>query len=127
MLAMLAEADVRGRYCDDRNQLFERIDFFKEFCQENDCFTQPRSFPSAHSRFIYFQKENSNLDYHAYDDTRFQVVMMSGLPGSGKDTWIQENLPEYKVISLDQLRRQMGVEPSVNQGEVANAAKSHAK
>lgn len=27
--------------------------------------------------------------------------MMSGLPGSGKDTWIQENLPDWGVISLD--------------------------
>ena len=127
MLAMLAEADVRGRYCNEQKQLFERIDFFREFCQENDCFTQPRSFPSAHSRFIYFQKEGGNPNYHAYDDTRFQVVMMSGLPGSGKDTWIKENLPESKVISLDQLRQEMGVKPGENQGEVANAAKSIAK
>lgn len=127
MLAMLAEADVKGRYCDDRKQLLERIDFFREFCRENDCFTQPRLFPSAHSRFIYFQKEDGNPDYHAYDDTRFQVIMMSGLPGSGKDTWIKENLPDYKVISLDKLRQEMGIEPSENQGEVANAAKSLAK
>jgi putative nucleotidyltransferase with HDIG domain len=127
MLAMLAEADVRGRYCDDRKQLFERIDFFREFCLENDCFTQPRSFPSAHSRFIYFHKEHKNPDYHAYDDNRFQVVMMSGLPGSGKDSWIQENLPDLMVISLDELRHQMSVEPGKNQGEVANAAKSLAK
>ncbi|AFY57963.1 putative domain HDIG-containing protein [Rivularia sp. PCC 7116] len=127
MLAMLAEADVRGRYCNDQNQLFERIDFFREFCRENNCFSQPRLFPSAHSRFIYFQKENGNPDYHAYDDTRFQVVIMSGLPGSGKDTWIQENLPEYKVISLDDLRREMGIKPGDNQGEVANAAKYLAK
>ncbi|MBV6625869.1 MAG: AAA family ATPase [Rivularia sp. (in: Bacteria)] len=127
MLAMLAVADVRGRDCSDKNQLFERIDFFREFCQENNCFTQPRLFPSAHSRFTYFQKEDGNPDYHAYDDTRFQVVMMSGLPGSGKDTWIQENLPNYKVISLDALRQKMGIKPSDNQGEVANAAKYLAK
>mgnify|MGYP001794974253 FL=1 len=127
MLAMLAEADVKGRYCDDQNQLFERIDFFREFCQENHCFTQSRSFPSAHSRFIYFQKEDRNPDYHAYDNTRFQVVMMCGLPGSGKDTWIQENLSDYKEISLDKLRHEMRIEHGGNQGEVANAAKYLAK
>ena len=127
MLAMLAEADVRGRYCQDRNQLFERIEFFREFCRENHCFTQKRIFPSAHSRFLYFQKPNGNPDYHAYDDTRLQVVIMSGLPGSGKDTWIQENLPNYKVISLDKLRFEMGIQPSDNQGEVANRAKAIAK
>ncbi|BAZ01833.1 hypothetical protein NIES37_58400 [Tolypothrix tenuis PCC 7101] len=127
MLATLAEADVRGRYCNDQAQLLERINFFREFCQENHCFDQPRQFPSAHSRFIYFQKENGNPNYEAYDDTRFQVVMMSGLPGSGKDTWIKENLPDWQVISLDKLRQQMGIDPEDDQGVVANAAKALAK
>ncbi|MBD2209667.1 AAA family ATPase [Nostoc linckia FACHB-104] len=127
MLAMLAEADVRGRYCNDQAQLLERIEFFREFCQENHCFDQPRQFPSAHSRFIYFQKENGNPDYEAYDDTRFQVVIMSGLPGSGKDTWIKENLPDWEVISLDKLRQQMGIDPEDDQGVIANAAKALAK
>jgi predicted kinase len=127
MLGLLAEADVRGRYCDDQAQLFERIEFFREFCQENHCFEQPRIFPSAHSRFIYFQKEDRHPDYEAYDDTRFQVVMMSGLPGSGKDTWIQENLPNWRVISLDELRKTMGIDPDEDQGAVVNAAKTIAK
>ncbi|MDJ0693991.1 AAA family ATPase [Mastigocoleus sp. MO_188.B34] len=127
MLAMLAEADVKGRYCGDRDGLLELIEFFREFCRENDCFDRPRSFLSSHSRFVYFHKENADPNYRAYDDTRFQVTMMSGLPGSGKDTWIKENCSELKVISLDELRRFMGVEPTENQGIVANRAKAIAK
>jgi hypothetical protein len=42
-----------------------------------------RIFPSDHSRFIYFHNENGHPDYAAYDDTRLQVVMMSGLPDAG--------------------------------------------
>ncbi len=127
MLSMLAEADVRGRYCDDQGQLLERIEFFREFAQENHCFDKPRSFPSSHSRFVYFQKEHGNPNYQAYDDNRLQVVMMSGLPGVGKDTWIHHNLPDFQVISLDRLRQQMGVDPGDNQGAVVNAAKAIAK
>ncbi|MBD2197319.1 AAA family ATPase [Calothrix anomala] len=127
LLALLAEADVKGRYCDDQAQLIERIEFFREFCQENHCFHQPRIFPSAHSRFIYFQEEDGNPNYEAYDDTRLQVVLMSGLPGAGKDTWISENLPDWQVISLDKLREKMGIEPDDDQGVVANAAKALAK
>ncbi|MEM7726838.1 MAG: AAA family ATPase [Cyanobacteria bacterium P01_A01_bin.45] len=127
MLSLLAEADVRGRYCQDKNQLLERIEFFREFCRENDCFDKPRKFLSTHSRFVYFHKENANPNYHAYDHTRFQVTMMSGLPGSGKDTWIRENCSGMKIISLDDLRRSMGVKPTENQGIVANKAKAIAK
>lgn len=127
MLAILAEADVLGRDCQDQNQLLEKIQFFREFTLENKCFNKPRKFPSDHSRFVYFQKENGDPNYFAYDDTQFEVVLMSGLPGSGKDTWIQKNLPDWEVISLDQIRLSMGVQPSEDQGIVANAAKTKAK
>ncbi|MGH1395102.1 MAG: AAA family ATPase [Trichormus sp.] len=127
MLSLLAEADVRGRYCDDQAQLLERIAFFREYTQENHCFDKPRAFTSAHSRFIYFQKENSHPDYAAYDDTRLEVVMMSGLPGAGKDTWIQQNILDLPVISLDALRQEMGVAPDTEQGMVVNTAKTIAK
>jgi len=127
MLALLAEADVRGRYCDDQGQLFEKIQFFREFCLENNCFQQARIFPSAHSRFLYFQKENRDPDYHAYDDTRFQVILMSGIPGSGKDTWIEENVADWKVISLDEIRKKINVDPEDDQSIVINQAKATAK
>jgi putative nucleotidyltransferase with HDIG domain len=127
LLSVLAEADVRGRYCDDQAQLLERIAFFREFCQENQCFHHSRIFPSDHSRFVYFQKENGHPDYAAYDDTRLQVVMMSGLPGAGKDTWIQENLSDWPVISLDELRKTLKIAPDEDQGAVINAAKALAK
>ncbi|NJK66908.1 MAG: AAA family ATPase [Microcoleus sp. SU_5_3] len=126
-LALLAEADVRGRQCSDRQELLEKIELFREFCQENKCFDSPRQFPSAHSRFIYFRKENGNPDYAAFDDTRCEVVLMSGLPASGKDYWIQENLPDWPVISLDALRQEMNVPPDETPGSVIMEAKKRAR
>ncbi len=126
-LAMLAEADARGRQCDDQKEILERIQLFREFCQENNCLDAPRQFPSAHSRFIYFRKEDGYPDREAFDDTRCEVVMMSGLPGSGKDSWIAENLPDWPVISLDALRKDMNVSPEKDQGAVVNRAKELAK
>ncbi len=127
LLGLLAEADVRGRHCDDRSQLLEKIQFFREFCQENHCFEYPRQFASHHSRFVYFQKENGNPDYAAFDDTKFEVILMSGLPGSGKDYWVRENLPDWRAIALDEVRKQMNISPKDEQGEVINQAKSIAK
>jgi hypothetical protein len=65
LLALLAEADVRGRQCDDQLELLERVQFFREFCQENNCLFYSRPFPSDHSRFVYFQKDNRDPNYAA--------------------------------------------------------------
>jgi putative nucleotidyltransferase with HDIG domain len=127
LLAILAEADVRGRECEDRGELLGRIDYFREFCQENNCLVTSWQFPSNLSRFIYFQKENCDPNYLPFDDTKFEVIMMSGLPASGKDYWIRENLPDWTVISLDELRKIMKVSPTDNQGPVVDRAKATAK
>ncbi|MEG4037065.1 AAA family ATPase [Microcoleus sp. S36b_A4] len=126
-LALLAEADVRGRHCADRQELLDKIELFREFCQENNCLDTPRQFPSAHSRFIYFRKDNGNPDAEMFDDTKCEVVLMSGLPGSGKDYWIRENLPNLPIISLDALRLEMNISPEKNQSDVVEKAKQRAK
>ena len=52
---------------------------------------------------------------------------MSGLPGTGKDTWIKNNLPDLPVISLDNIRRGNKIPPTAEQGMVANLAREQAK
>jgi putative nucleotidyltransferase with HDIG domain len=126
-LALLAEADVRGRLCSDRQQLLDKIELFREFCQENNCLNFPHQFPSAHSRFLYFRKDSGNPNYEAFDDTQCEVILMSGLPGSGKDYWIKENLPHLPVISLDALRQEMNVPPNETPGSIVVAAKNRAR
>jgi predicted kinase len=52
---------------------------------------------------------------------------MSGLPASGKDTWIANNLANLPVISLDRIREATGISPTEKQGVVIYAAKDSAK
>jgi predicted kinase len=126
-LAILAEADVRGRVCRDQAALLDNIALFVECCREHDCLAAPRAFPSNHSRFVYFQDHRRSPDYPAYDDTRCQVVLMSGLPAVGKDRWIRDNLPDWPAISLDALRDELGVGPTGQQGPVVAQARSSAR
>lgn len=126
-VALLAETDVRGRICQDQQELLERVALFREFCQEQACYTAPRAFASEYSRFIYLQSEHGDPDYEAYDDTRLEVVVMSGLPGAGKDTWIRTHLPDWPIISLDGVRRELGVSPEDDQGQVVQAARERAR
>src|SRR5262249_41628083 len=60
-VALLAEADVRGRTCADQRELLERIDLFRQCCTELGCLTQPRAFATAHSRFSYFRNPDATL------------------------------------------------------------------
>ncbi|MDQ2716181.1 MAG: AAA family ATPase [Chloroflexota bacterium] len=126
-VALLAEADVRGRICQDRDELLARIALFREFCKELGCYDRTRQFPTSHSRFVYFRSENASPDYQAYDDTQFEVVMMSGLPGAGKDHWLKNHLPGWPVISLDQIRRELKIAPTNAQGHVVQTAKERAR
>ncbi|HEY9808026.1 MAG TPA: AAA family ATPase [Halomicronema sp.] len=126
-LAILAEADIGGRICTDQQELFERITFFREYCQENNCLTKPWQFPDSYSRFIYFHKDKTDPNYQAFDDSRCQVILMAGLPASGKDTWIENNLSNFPEISLDKIRKELNNSPEKNQAFVVNLAKKRAK
>ncbi|NUO03050.1 MAG: AAA family ATPase, partial [Saprospiraceae bacterium] len=123
---LLAKADVLGRICADKADLLERVEYFKEFCIENQCFEGAYPFVNTHSKFRYFFTD-ARYPAELYDDTAFQIRLMSGIPGSGKDTFLKNNL--LPVVSLDNLRREMGVEhgDSKGQGHVVQAAYSLAK
>jgi predicted kinase len=126
-VALLAEADVHGRVCADRQELLDRIALFRELCREARCYDAPRTFASAHSRFLYFRGQRDDPDHEAYDDTAFEVVLMSGLPGAGKDSWIRAHLADQPVVSLDQIRGELRIDPADDQGEVVRAAKERAR
>jgi predicted kinase len=54
---------------------------------------------------------------------------MSGIAGSGKDTFCAKNYPDLPVISLDNIRRELKIKPDDRngQGKVAQLAYSRAK
>ncbi|SFO72941.1 Predicted kinase [Actinomadura madurae] len=121
-LVLLASADILGRICPDTEELLENVALYGEYCAEQDCLDGPRAFPSDHARFWYFRKPGRDPGYAAYDDTRCTVTVLSGLPGVGKDHWIEANRPDVPVVSLDRLRAEMGVDPAGDQRAVAAAA-----
>ncbi|EGO64677.1 AAA family ATPase [Acetonema longum] len=126
-LALLAKADVLGRRCPDRQELLERIELFADFCREHGCYRERGRFADAYSRFLYFQKEKADPAYRAYDDTKFEVILMSGLPAAGKDTWVARHCAGLPVVSLDRLRQELKIAPDEEQGQVVQAAKERAR
>lgn len=111
-LRMLAEADARGRICGDTDELLETLEFFELFCKEHDCWGKPRQFATPHTRFHYFSTEESYADYVPFENFKCEVTVLSGLPGMGKDHYIQSHAKDVPVVSLDDIRRKYKLSPT---------------
>jgi putative nucleotidyltransferase with HDIG domain len=126
-LALLAEADARGRICRDPQRMLDNVALFAEFCREEGCLDRPWAFPSDHARFVYFREDNRSPDFAPHEEFGSEVVLISGMPGVGKDTWIRSQLPDWPVVSLDELREELEVDPAGEQGPVLQAAREQAR
>jgi putative nucleotidyltransferase with HDIG domain len=128
LLTILAEADHRGRIVAKENDdTMTRIALFRDFCEECEVWSGPRAFANDASRFHFFHTPDAHPTLSLFDASKFEVTVLSGLPGSGKDTWVQANAGEREVISLDDIRRELEVEPSDDQSAVVAAAYDRAK
>lgn len=128
-LALLARADVLGRECNDQAEMLYRIDCFEEFCRENKCWGNARSFASNEAKMYYMQNDDAYVDYVPFEQPLAEVILMSGLPGAGKDTFIKNHYPKVPLISLDNLRNARGVSPTdkTGNGQVIQEAKELAR
>ncbi|POP41177.1 poly(A) polymerase [Superficieibacter electus] len=129
LLAMLARADVEGRICADKNAILDRIALFELFCQEQQCWGQARAFPSPASRWHYLTHPGSAPGFEPWIAQPFEVILLSALPGMGKDRYIAAHCHGMPVISLDDIRRRLGVSPEnrAATGHIVQQAKEEAR
>lgn len=119
-----AQADNQGRQSVHQTHTQEQLHLLQEWCNEHDMFS---IFHSDHHRVTYFENAHRHIDYVPPDPQGSRVMLMSGLPGSGKDTHISTMYPHTPVVSLDDIRRTLKVDPTDNQGAVIQAAQELAR
>ena len=127
LLYLFAIADTRGRSTDEMTRPEENLHFWKLAAEEADCFEQPYPFANDHARFLFYRQREPNLHYVPHEDYRCTVTVMSGLPGSGKDTWLAANRSGLPVVSLDDIRDELDIEAVENQGEVIQLARERCR
>jgi len=127
LLYLFALADTRGRHAKEMTRPEENLHLWKLVAEERGCFTEPFSFANDQARFLFYRDQLSSLHYTPHEDYRCTVTLMSGLPGAGKDTWLNRNRPELPVVSLDSIRTELEVDATDNQGEVIQAAREQCR
>ena len=127
LLCMLAEADVRGRIADDTAKGLAQAELAGMLAEEAGCLDRPYAFADSCTRYAYLSGRNVQPDQALYDDTWGEVILLSGLPGTGKDTWIRQRHPEMPAVSLDRIRAELGIRPADSQGEVIRTAQEQAR
>ncbi len=120
-LCLLERADVLGRIgpSDDYTQ---RIELCYEMARDLDVLKGPYAFCDAYTKRAYFKGQTTYKDDMLYDPTSLEVIMLCGLPGTGKDTYIASNFPSLPVVSLDDIRSELKISPTENQGRVLSRA-----
>lgn len=127
LLSMLAEADMRGRICADRARVLDNIELFRELAREEGCYGAPRRFADAHTAVSYFRGAEVHPDYPLHQSPGAKVIVMSGLPASGKNSWVAAHHPDLPVVSFDDARDELGLRHGKNEGMVAHLAVDRAK
>lgn len=127
LLALLAEADMRGRICDDAQTALDNIELFQELAREEGCLDSPRRFVDAHTRVSYFRGADVHPDYPLFQEEGSKVTVMCGLPASGKNTWVEAHRKGLPVVSFDDAREELGLKHGQNEGMAAHFAVDKAK
>lgn len=127
LLYLLSKADVMGRICGGKETLLERVEYFKEYGEELGIFYEKKKFANAFSRYKYFKQELLWPDTVLYDATEFEVVMMAGLPLSGKDTYVERYFDSTPVVCLDDIREEFHISPAKSSKRAVQIGKERAK
>lgn len=126
-LICVARADMQGRICVDQQARLDDIDLFEELAREDGCLDQPRQAASAHTRLHYARGAQIHLDSALFQPAGSSVTVLSGLPASGKDTWVRAHAPGLDVVSFDDAKQALGLKHGENDGMAAHWAIDKAK
>ncbi len=128
LLTIHARADVRGRRGEGVQEYADNVELVGELYKELGCYDTLFEFSNDETRLGYLESEERHHSYSAFDgDEKATVFVLSGLPGSGKDTWISKHHPDLPSVSMDDIRAEMRISPNDNQGVVVQEALSRAR
>jgi putative nucleotidyltransferase with HDIG domain len=126
-LLALAEADNLGRVAPNTDETAATLDLLRQEIIERSCLDRPWPFPSDTARVWFGRQDGRSPYFNPPAPIGSHVIVLSGLPGAGKDTYCRTSLPDWPQVSLDQWRERLDIAPDSTQGKVIQAAKQEAR
>lgn len=128
MLCAVATADIVGRTYHGKKAVLNEIEMFRQLADELGALHGPLKFATPYTRQRYFAGANVQPDYALFrEKVGSKVIVMSGMPASGKNTWVEKNVPGLRVVSFDDSRDELRLAHGKNEGMVAHHAFDMAK
>lgn len=132
LLATMTRADAEGRRCEPmtlQQEAVEGVDLYRLGCEELGVWGAAAFSADAYT-WQKFLNSPDTVD-PAYSIQRpkrgSQVIVLSGLPGMGKNTWIERHAKGLPVVSYDDTRFAMACGHGERVGEVVHAVWEQAK
>lgn len=126
-LVCVARADMQGRICVDQQARLDDIALFEQLAREDGCWDGPRAAASPHTRLMYARGTPLHLETPLFQPAGSQVTVLSGLPASGKDSWVARHARDLDVVSFDDAKAELGLRHGENDGMAAHRAVDKAK
>lgn len=126
-LLAFAQADNAGRICPEQAQTHDNLLLMQDYLDETFGHSLSNFWQNPYDRKFYFEKDSRSPYYSAQKPAGSRVIILSGLPGAGKDRHCATLLEGLATVSLDNVRKRLKVAWTEDQGTVRQAALEEAR
>lgn len=133
LLYIMALSDANGRLTkpiEEKFSVLEKVELFKAEAEFQNCFDKAWSYPfeHLHAERLYWEGMGDSVESRVVHwEKRSDVIMLAGMPASGKDTWCAIHAKDNPIISLDAIREELGIKYSGNKGYAIQLMTKRAK
>jgi predicted kinase len=123
LLLQHAQADLDGRFCADKTHMEEALGLCALLVEEQSCMHTAYPYPTPLAMMGDIHENRAPTWPGHPSEHPFEFVLLCGVPGSGKDTYVATHLPDHHTVALDGLRKAQGLSLHQTDGSLLQEAK----
>lgn len=118
---LFTEAWIKALSPEGTREYLPFLNGCRKWLEKLGCYTHPYTFPDASTRFNYLDCLIDRPDVPMKNQPVVEAVIVCGLPGTGKDTFISRHFPDLPVLSVDDINENLDFNPEEKISEEAQS------